>query len=210
MEAPDGKRRTTDAATEEQILRIIQSVPSPRAEPFKRWLARVGAERLEEERDPELGIQRSVDRAAARYERLGRPSGWINDRLQGTISRRAFTDALKAAVEEGLADGELFARATSSVYKGVFHRTAADLRRDLNLDSRQNPRDHMQRVALGFLSIAEALCADELGDAQNITPEQARHIVSEVAHMVGVSADVLQERVGRDLVTGRPLLPSGY
>lgn len=101
MKSPkDGKRYVTDVATTEQLLRIIQSIPSPKAEPFKLWLAQVGRERIEETIDPEL----SIDRALETYARQGYPREWINQRLQAIQARKELTDAWQAhGVEQGRA-----------------------------------------------------------------------------------------------------------
>ena len=102
MLSRDGKRRMTDVATTEQLLRLIQSIPSKKAEPFKMWLAQVGRERIEETIDPEL----SIDRALETYARLGYPDDWINQRLQTIRARKELTDQWKAhGVEDGCAFG---------------------------------------------------------------------------------------------------------
>lgn len=205
MEASDGKRYKTDTATEEQILRIIQSVPSPRAEPFKRWLARVAAERLEEERNPELGVTRSIDRATRRFDRLGRPQTWTNDRLQGILTRKEFMDALTHALAFP-PDGRFYGQATNEVYRGVFRRDAQGLRRDLELEPRQNIRDYLTRPALHALGLAESLCMREFDASEPMTTEDALAIIHLVASAVGISVEELERRLGMDIVTGRRLL----
>ena len=98
MTSQDGKKRQTDVADTEQLLRLIQSIPSKKAEPFKLWLAQVGRERIEETIDPEM----SIDRAMETYARLGYPEDWINQRLQTIRARKELTDQWKAhGVEEG-------------------------------------------------------------------------------------------------------------
>lgn len=112
MKANDGKMRLTDVATAEQLLGIIQSIPSPKAEPFKRWLARVGAERMEEEVDP----QKAIDRARATYLAKGYPEPWIKARLQGIQARNELTDEWKA---HGVQDQQ-YAILTNIIHRGTF------------------------------------------------------------------------------------------
>jgi len=98
MPAADGKMRATDFGTAEQILRIVQEIPSAKTSELKDWLARVGAERLEETDDPELGLYRSLDNAVQKYRSEGRSNSWIEARVNGIVTRKQFVDALKAAV----------------------------------------------------------------------------------------------------------------
>src|SRR3989338_872400 len=110
MEAPDGKMRLTDVATTEQIFRLIQSIPSPKAEPFKSWLAQVGKERLDEMQDPEI----SIDRALEQYLKLGYSENWINQRLKSIEIRKELTDEWKM---RGLKEGFQFANLTDIITK---------------------------------------------------------------------------------------------
>lgn len=204
MEAADGKMRLTDVATTQQVLRIIQSVPSPNAEPFKQWLAQVGRERLEEEENPELGVMRSLSRAGRKYAEQGKSPAWIADRVDGVISRKEFIDRLHAAVAKSYP--AMYGQATNTVYRQLTSRDANGLRHDMHLGPRENIRDNLNRVILNFISIAEALCADELGQQKMIPASVALEIVDRVSGMVGVSVDVLQQQMGIDLVTGRRLI----
>src|SRR5215510_5990734 len=102
LQAADGKMRLTDVVNTEQALRLIQSIPSPKAEPMKLWLAGVGAERLEETEDPELGLYRSLDNAVQKYRTEGRSNSWIEARINGIVTRKQFVDALKAAVMDAV------------------------------------------------------------------------------------------------------------
>lgn len=110
MKAADGKRRLTDVATTEQLLRIIQSIPSKKAEPFKMWLAQVGRERIEEIIDPEL----TIERALATYAQKGYPPEWINQRLQTIRARKELTDAWN---DHGVQEGKEYAILTDEVTK---------------------------------------------------------------------------------------------
>src|SRR5581483_9901491 len=113
MEAPDGKQRLTDAADEETLLRIIQSIPSPKAEPFKQWLAKVGRERLQEMENPEL----AADRMRQQYRALGYSDEWINARLQGIMVRDELTQEWR---ERGAQEGRQFAVLTDILHTGTF------------------------------------------------------------------------------------------
>ena len=126
MIAPDGKLRLTDVADTEVLLRIIQSIPSPKAEPFKLWLAQVGKERIDEIRDPEL----AVNRAKATYERKGYPKDWVDKRLRGINVRNTLTDEWK---NRGLKEGKEFAILTDEIYKGAFDFTAQEYKKHKSL-----------------------------------------------------------------------------
>ena len=120
MQAPDGKMRMTDVADSEQLFRLIQSIPSPKAEPFKLWLAKVAAERLDEMQDPEL----SIDRALVQYMNLGYSENWINQRLKSIEIRKELTDEWK---KRGLKEGVQFATLTDIITKECFFQRFREL-----------------------------------------------------------------------------------
>lgn len=204
LPAPDGKYRATDCATAETCLRIIQSIPSPRAEPLRRWFARLATERIEETANPELGVQRSRQRALEAYQQQGRPADWIAARLRGIDDRHAFTDSIAAHVH-GMT-GPDYAEATNAVYEGLWGRDARALRRDLGLSDRANLRDHQPRLAAQHQAIVEAAVSEMLSRIPNPTPDDLRRLCRDVAHHVGVQADALARYMGIDLATGRRLL----
>lgn len=203
--AEDGKRRLTDVINTEQALRLIQSIPSPKAEPMKLWLAQVGAERIEEVQDPELGLFRSFDRAIEQYRANGKSDGWIKARIDGIITRNRFVEALKAAVLD--APSTIYGQATEKVYKGLWQRTTAQLRGELKITPRQNLRDHFGKYALIYTSLAEQLATDKLGEAETVTESMAMEIVWEVAKLIHIQAKATSEALGYDLVTEGSLLP---
>jgi hypothetical protein len=203
--AEDGKRRLTDVVTTKEALRLIQSIPSPKAEPLKLWLAQVGTERLEETEDPELGLFRSLDRTADEYRRLGKPDSWIALRIEGIVTRKRFVEALRNAVLN--APPSMYAQTTDKLYKGLWDRTTAQLRRDLQITPRQNPRDHFGKYALIYTRLAEELATERLNNAETVTLRIAMDIVWEVARLFYKQAKELGEVVGYDLVTEKPLLP---
>jgi DNA-damage-inducible protein D len=202
--AEDGKKRLTDVVNTEEALRVIQSIPSPKLEPMKLWLAQVGAERLEETQDPELGLFRSFDRAIGQYREQGKPEIWIKARVEGIITRNKFVEALKIAVLN--APHTIYAEATEKVYKGLWQRTTAQLRGDLKINKNQNLRDHFGKYALIYTSLAEQVATDKLDEAEAVSENIAMDIVWKVATMIQVQAQATRDALGYDLVTEKPLL----
>jgi hypothetical protein len=202
--AADGKRYFTDVMNAEEVLRLIQSIPSPKAEPMKMWLARVGAERLEETEDPELGLFRSFDRTIAQYRVQGKSESWIEARIQGIVTRKEFVTALKAAVMN--APATIYVEATENLYRGLWQRTTAQLRGELQIDKKANPRDHFGKYALIYTRIAEELATEKLGMAETVAMKTAMEIVWEVAKMIGRQAKEVSDSLGYDLVSEKPLL----
>ena len=203
--ATDGKRYFTDVMNAEQVLRLIQSIPSPKAEPLKLWLAQVGAQRLEETEDPELGLFRSLDRTVDEYRRIGKPDSWIALRVEGIVTRKRFVEALKNAVIDELPS--MYAQTTDHLYKGLWERTTAQLRTDLEITPKQNPRDHFGKYALMYTRMAEELSIDRLNNAETVTLRMAMDIVWDAAKLFHKQAKELAEVIGQDLVTEKPLLP---
>lgn len=204
LPAPDGKLRVTDVADAETCLRIVQSIPSPKAEPVRQWLAQVGVERLEEDADPELGIERAQDRAVVTYQKSGKDEQWITARLQGIHDRKVFTEALAAHVAN--IAGKHYGMATNTLYRGLWDRDAGTLKQQLGLPKSANLRDHQPAIAAHYQGIVEATVAHLLGQAQAVTPEQAIAIIDHIARLIGVQAGELGNLLGIDIATGRPLL----
>jgi DNA-damage-inducible protein D len=203
--ATDGKRYLTDVMNAEQVLRLIQSIPSPKAEPLKLWLAQVGAQRFEETEDPELGLFRSLDRTVEEYRRIGKPDSWIAIRVEGIVTRKRFVEALKNAVIDEIPS--MYAQTTDKLYKGLWERTTAQLRAALEITPKENPRDHFGKYALMYTRMAEELSTDRLDNAETVTLRVAMDIVWEAAKLFHKQAKELAEAVGYDLVTEKPLLP---
>jgi prophage antirepressor-like protein len=158
MLAQDGKMRLTDVASTEQIFRIIQSIPSPKAEPFKQWLAHVAKERLDQLQDPEL----SIEQALLDYRRLGYSENWINQRLKSIEIRKDLTDEWK---RHGLQEGVQFASLTDIIYKTWAGKTAKEYRRFKGL-KKENLRDNMTNKELVINMLAE-LSTKEISEASN-------------------------------------------
>jgi DNA-damage-inducible protein D len=203
--AEDGKLRLTDVVTTEEALRLIQSIPSPKAEPLKMWLAQVGAQRLEETEDPELGLFRTLDRAADEYRRVGKPDSWIALRVEGIVTRKQFVEALKNAVIDELPT--MYAQSTDHLYRGLWKRTTAQLRTELEITPKQNPRDYFGKYALMYTRMAEELSTDRLNNAETVTLRAAMDIVWDAANLFHKQAKELADAVGYDLVTEKPVLP---
>lgn len=148
LKAADGKRRLTDVANTEQLLRIIQSIPSKKAEPFKMWLAQIGRDRIEEIIDPELTIERALDT----YEKKGYPADWINQRLQTIRARKELTDAWR---EHGIEGNREYAILTDEVTKAW---SGMSTRQYKNLKGlkKENLRDNMSTLELALNMLAEA------------------------------------------------------
>lgn len=152
MLAPDGKMRMTDVADTEQLFRLIQSIPSPKAEPFKLWLAQIAAERLDEMQDPELTIDRALDQ----YLQLGYSESWINQRLKSIEIRKALTDEWK---KRGLQEGQQFATLTDIITKTWAGKTTKEYKILKGL-KKENLRDNMTNTELILNMLAEASTKD--------------------------------------------------
>lgn len=151
LEAPDGKRRMTDCANTEGLFRVIQSIPSPKAEPFKRWLAQVGYERVKEIEDPELASAR----ARELYQAKGYPQDWIEKRMRAIAIRGALTDEWKA---RGVAEGREYSILTAEIARATFGVTPGAHRKLKGLEQAKtaNLRDHMTDLELIFTMLGEA------------------------------------------------------
>ena len=158
MQAPDGKMRLTDVADTEQLFRLIQSIPSPKAEPFKQWMAQVAADRLDQIQDPELGIQQAL----ADYKRLGYSDNWINQRLKSIEIRKDLTDEWK---RRGLEEGVQFATLTDIIYHTWAGMTAREYKKFKGL-KKENLRDNMTNRELVMNMLAE-LSTKEISESQN-------------------------------------------
>ena len=189
----DGKRYNTDVATTEQLLRLIQSIPSPKAEPFKMWLAEVGRERIDETIDPEL----TIDRALETYSRLGYSPEWINQRLQTIRARKELTDAWKA---HGVREGREYAILTDEVTRAWSGMTTRRYK-DLKGLKKENLRDNMSTLELALNMLAEATTT-ELTRAQNpqgLTQNQV--VAREGGSIAGNARKEIEARTGKPVIT---------
>ena len=187
MLAPDGKMRKTDVATAEQLFRLIQSIPSPKAEPFKLWIAQVAAERLNQMQDPE----RSIEQAILDYRRLGYSENWINQRLKSIEIRKELTDEWKRL---GLEEGTEFAILTDIIYKAWAGKSAKEYKQFKGL-KKENLRDNVTNRELVLNMLAEVSTKD-ISEAEN--PDTfARH--AQVAKRGGNVAKTAREQLEKEL-----------
>ena len=193
MRAADGKMRLTDVADTEQLLRIIQSVPSPKAEPFKMWLAKVGADRLDQMQDPELSIQQAM----IDYKRLGYSDNWINQRLKSIEIRKDLTDQWKLHnVEEGVQ----YASLTDIIYQAWAGRTAKEYKQYKGL-KKENLRDNMTNEELILNMLAE-LSTTSITKAKNPqTLDENKQCAKEGGNVARVAREELESKTGRQVVS---------
>ena len=187
LPAADGKLRLTDVATTEQLLRLIQSIPSKKAEPFKLWLAEVGRQRLEQLQDPE----QSIDQAIRDYRRLGYSEAWINQRIKTIEVRKALTDEWKRG---GMQEDRDYAALTDIISKAWSGMTTREYKRHKGL-RKENLRDNMTNVELMLNGLAEA-AATELSQREN--PQGFREN-AEIAQRGGNVAHVAREQLEHEL-----------
>ena len=193
MKAADGKRRLTDVATTEQLLRIIQSIPSKKAEPFKRWLAEVGRERIEEIIDPELTIERALDT----YAKKGYSPEWINQRMQTIRARKELTDAWDA---HGVKKGKEYGILTDEVTKAWSGMTTRQYKNHKGL-KKENLRDNMSTLELALNMLAEATTT-ELTNAQNPRGlEENRAVAKQGGKVAGNARKEIESQTGRPVIT---------
>ncbi|WP_288815605.1 Bro-N domain-containing protein [uncultured Alistipes sp.] len=192
MPAADGKMRLTDVADTEQLFRLIQSIPSPKAEPFKLWMAQVARERLDQMQDPELGIEQAL----TDYKRLGYSESWINQRLKSIEIRKELTDEWR---KHGLQEGVQFATLTDIIYRTWAGKSAKEYKRFKGL-KKENLRDNMTNKELVLNMLAE-LSTKEISEARN--PRTfGQH--AEVARRGGSVAREARERLEQE--TGQPVV----
>jgi hypothetical protein len=193
MEAPDGKMRLTDVADTEQLFRLIQSIPSPKAEPFKQWLAQVAAERLDEMQDPEL----SIDRALEQYLKLGYSENWINQRLKSIEIRKELTDEWK---KRGLKEGVQFATLTDIITKAWSDRTTKEYKILKGL-KKENLRDNMTNTELILNMLAEASTKDISVATNPKDFDESRKVAKQGGNVARVARKELEAKTGKNVVT---------
>ena len=193
LQAADGKKYLTDVANTEQILRLIQSVPSKKAEPFKLWLARVGQERLNQLQDPELSIQQAL----RDYKRLGYSDNWINQRLKSIEIRKDLTDQWD---QHGVQEGQQYATLTDIIYQTWSGKTAREYKKFKGL-KKENLRDNMTNEELVLNMLAE-LSATSITRAKNPeTLEENKQCAKEGGDVARVAREELETKTGRNVVS---------
>ncbi len=193
MQATDGKYYKTDAADVEQLLRLVQSVPSPRAEPFKVWLAQVGSQRLEQMHDPELSIQQALQD----YRRLGYSEDWINQRLKSIEIRKELTDEWQRV---GITENSEFAILTNILTKAWSGKTVKEYK-ELKGLKKQNLRDNMTNIELILNMLAEASTKD-ISQANNPeTFEESKVVAQQGGNVANVARRELEKRIGESVIS---------
>lgn len=193
LQAADGKRYLTDVADTEQVLRLIQSIPSKKAEPFKRWLAKVGAERLNQLQDPELSIQQAL----RDYKRLGYSDNWINQRLKSIEIRKDLTDEWD---QHGVQEGQEYATLTDIIYQAWSGKTARQYKKFKGL-KKENLRDNMtnEELVLNMLAELSATSITRARDPQTL--DENKQCAVEGGDVARVAREELEAKTGREVVS---------
>ncbi|MBN2651515.1 MAG: Bro-N domain-containing protein [Spirochaetales bacterium] len=199
MKAPDGKMRETDCADVESLLRIIQSIPSPKAEPLKQWLAKIGYERIQDISDPSL----SLDRAREFWKKHGRSEKWIQQRMMGQETRNKLTDYWK--------DHEITKENEFAILTNIIHQEWSDIsvkdHKEIKGLKTQNLRDHMSEAELIFTALAE-LSTRQIAESENATGMTENAEAGRTGGKIAKKARLeLEEKTGKNVVTGENFLP---
>ena len=199
MKANDGKMRETDVAETQVLLRIIQSIPSPKAEPFKQWMAKVGYERMQEIADPE----QSLDRARENWQKLGRSEKWIQQRMTGQETRNKLTDYWQ---ESGVKKGDEFAYLTNIIHSEWTGLTVKK-HKDLKGLKQQNLRDHMSEAELIFTALAE-LSTRQIAETDKAKGVSQNAVAGKKGGKIAKDARLaLENKTGKKVITGENFLP---
>ncbi|MDR2691079.1 MAG: hypothetical protein LBB73_02090 [Dysgonamonadaceae bacterium] len=193
MQAPDGKMRLTDAADAEQLFRLIQSIPSPKAEPVKLWLAQIARERLEEIDDPETGI----DRILEYYHRKGYSEKWINQRLKSIEVRKELTDEWE---RRGVKQGQEFATLTDIITQGWSGMTTNQYKRFKNLKT-ESLRDNMTNLELALNTLAEVTTTELSKEHKPLTTQDNRNIAARGGKIAGNTRKEIEADLGKAIVS---------
>ena len=196
--SPDGKKRLTDVASTEQLLRIIQSIPSPKAEPFKAWLAMVGKERIEETIDPEQAIDRALDT----YLKKGYSEEWIHQRLLAIRIRNELTDEWK---KRGVQKGKEYAILTDEISRAWSGMTTGQYKRLKGL-TKENLRDNMTDLELVLTMLAEASTTDISKTAKPQTFEENKQVAKRGGKVAGIARQALEAETGMPVITEKNAL----
>ena len=200
MIAADGRRRSVQAAEVKGLFRIIQSIPSPKAEPFKQWLAQVGYERVQEIENPEL----AQERMKAVYEAKGYPKDWIDKRLRGIAIRQNLTDEWK---ERGIREERDFAILTAEIARATFGVTPSEHRAIKGLTKKgQNLRDHMTDLELIFTMLGERVTTEISQQEKPDTFAESKRVARRGGNVAGVARKETERELGHSVVSGQNFL----
>jgi hypothetical protein len=193
IEAEDGKMRDTDVADTEQLFRLIQSIPSPKAEPFKQWLAKVGYERVEESQDPE----KTIDRAMENYMRLGYSKEWINQRLKSIEVRKELTDEWE---KTGVKKGQEFATLTDIITQAWSGKTVKQYKHHKNL-KKENLRDNMTNLELVLNMLAKATTTEISKEKKPKNLDENKIIARQGGTIAGNTRKAIEAKTGKKVVS---------
>ena len=194
LESSDGKKYNTDCADTEGILRIIQSIPSPKAEPFKMWLAKVGSERIEEINNPEL----AMDRMKELYEKKGYSKSWIEQRERGISTRHNLTDEWK---ERGLTGKKDYAILTNEIYKTGFGFSAKEYKNIKGLHESQNLRDSMTNIELALTNLGEATSVEFHKKNDSYGHEELKKDIKKAGNVLNKAKNEIEKELERPIVS---------
>ena len=201
LQAPDGKMRITDCANVKGMFRIIQSIPSPKAEPFKQWLAQVGYERVLEIENPEL----AQDRMKELYEQKGYPKDWIDKRLRGIAIRQNLTDEWK---ERGITEDRDYAILTAEISKATFGMTPSAYKAYKGLESpNQNLRDHMTDLELIFTMLGERVTTELSRQEKPDNMTKHKSVARRGGKVAGNARKETEKELGRSIISSENYLP---
>lgn len=195
LESSDGKKYFTDVLDTENILRLIQSIPSPKAEPFKLWLAKVGYERIEETEDPELGIKRAMQT----YLKKGYSKEWINQRLKTIEIRKELTDEWQ---ERGVKKGLEFAILTDEITKAWSDKSVKEYKKFKNLQ-KQNLRDNMTNLELVLNMLAEASTTEISKEKKPKTFFENKNIAKQGGGVAHKARKDIEQKIGKSIVSNK-------
>jgi hypothetical protein len=198
MKSSDGKMYSTDATDMQGIFRIIQSIPSPKAEPFKMWLAAIGKERIDEIIDPEL----TIERALATYLKKGYSKEWINQRLQAIQVRKELTDSWQ---EHGVNEGKEYAILTNEISKAWSGMTTREYK-DFKGLKKQNLRDNMSTTELILNMLAETATKDIVNATNPKGLEENKKVAKEGGSIAGDARKSIEEKTGQSVITSKNAL----
>jgi len=202
LSSSDGKKYATDCANAQSIFRIIQSIPSPKAEPFKQWLAKVGHERIQEIENPEL----AQERMKTLYEQKGYPQDWIDKRIRGIAIRQNLTDEWK---ERGIKEQKDFAILTAEISKATFGMTPSEYKNHKNLPEKSNAnlRDHMDDLELIFSMLGERVTTEISKEEKPDTFDKSKKVASRGGKVAGDARKQTEKELGRSVSTKKNYLP---
>ena len=195
MQSEDGKMYVTDVADTEQLFRLIQSIPSPKAEPFKQWLAKVGYERVEESQDPE----KTIDRAMENYMRLGYSKEWINQRLKSIEVRKELTDEWET---RGVKKGQEFATLTDIITQAWSGKTVKQYKQHKNL-KKENLRDNMTNLELVLNMLAEATTTEISKEKKPKNLDENKIIAKQGGTIAGNTRKAIEAKTGKKVISNQ-------